>query len=392
MYDVIIVGSRIAGSTTAFLAAKAGCKVLLIDRHKFPSDTISTSYIHQSGCIRLNKWGMLDKIIESGCPAIDGTLMQIDDVVLSGVTSSDRSQRSAYAPRRFLLDSLLIQFAQEQNVEFRDRCTLKDVLFENDRCVGVRIKNSNGQYEDVHAKLVIGADGMRSSVAKQVGAQYVVNQPTLTGVYYAIWDIQRGYELYECGNNWVGVIPSNDSLIVPVYYPIEDFDLIKGNALQEYLSVIADVVPDLRDQMSESNQIGKLWGTGDQQNFFRKASGPGWALVGDSAHHKDSITAFGITDGIAQAELLANAIATTIDEPDALDAALAEYEQTLLKEMYPSYQETLDLANTEKKGERKGVLKAISQNDKAISMYLDAVGGLRPYSDLSGFFPSSNVA
>jgi flavin-dependent dehydrogenase len=391
MYDVIVVGARIAGSTTAFLAAKAGLKVLLIDRHRFPSDTISTSYIHQSGCIRLKKWGMLNKIAASGCPAITSTMMQIDDVSISGAISHDQVQVEAYAPRRIVLDKLLIESAQEENVEFRDRCTFKEALFENNRCVGVRIKNESQQFEDLRAKLVVGADGMRSSVAKKVGAKYLSSKPALTGVYYGFWDIERNYELYESGGNWVGVMPSNKSLIVAVYYTSEEFSRIKGNALQEYLSVLARVTPDLREKMTTSSQIGKLWGTGDQRNFFRKAFGPGWALVGDAAHHKDSITALGITDGIAQAELLANAISNQIDSPSALDASLKVYQQTLLKTMYPGYKETLDLADATKKDQRKALLHTLSQSDSATSMYLDAVAGLRPYSDLDSLFPNASL-
>jgi flavin-dependent dehydrogenase len=392
MYDVIIVGSRIAGSTTAFLAAKAGLKVLLIDRQKFPSDTLSTSYIHQFGCVSLKKWGLLDKLISSGCPAITTTLMQIEEVSVLGEISADMEQREAYAPRRILLDQLLIDAALDQQVEFREACTFKELLFENQRCVGVRLKNSNKQSEDIRAKLVIGADGMRSSVAKQVAAEFIIEKPTLTGVYYAFWDIQRGYELYESGRNWVGVIPSNDGLIVPVYYPIEDFDRISGNASQEYLNVVASVVPDLREQMTESNQIGKLWGTGQQLNFFRKASGPGWALVGDAAHHKDSITAFGISHGIKQAELLADAISTTIDSPDALDRSLQTYEESLLAAMLAGYHETLDLAEIRKQGERKDFLNIVAQRESWTSVYLDAVGGLRPYSDLEDILANAYAA
>lgn len=70
-YDVIVVGARCAGAPTAMLLARAGYKVLVVDRSTFPSDTISTHVIHPQGVAALARWGVLDRVVATGCPAID---------------------------------------------------------------------------------------------------------------------------------------------------------------------------------------------------------------------------------------------------------------------------------------------------------------------------------
>ena len=69
-YDAIVVGARCAGSPTAMLLARQGYRVLLLDRARFPSDTVSTHLIHAPGVAALDRWGLLDRLVATGCPAI----------------------------------------------------------------------------------------------------------------------------------------------------------------------------------------------------------------------------------------------------------------------------------------------------------------------------------
>src|SRR5215471_6521939 len=110
MYDAIIVGARCAGSPTAMLLARQGFRVLLVDHAKFPSDTVSTQVIHAPGVAALQRWGLLDPIAKQ-TPPVDRYSFDFGPVVISGTARTADGFGTAYAPRRTLLDKLLIDAA-----------------------------------------------------------------------------------------------------------------------------------------------------------------------------------------------------------------------------------------------------------------------------------------
>ena len=99
-YDVIVVGARCGGSPTAMLLARRGYRVLLVDKASFPSDTLSTHYIHQPGVARLRRWGLLDKVVASGCPPARRLTFDIGPFALVGTPPPADGAAEAYAPRR----------------------------------------------------------------------------------------------------------------------------------------------------------------------------------------------------------------------------------------------------------------------------------------------------
>ncbi len=104
MYDAIVVGARCAGSPTAMLLARNGCRVLLVDKATFPSDTISTHFIRTPGVARLKHWGVLDKIIASQCPPIATMTVDLGPFALAGTPPPVEDMATIYAPRRTILD------------------------------------------------------------------------------------------------------------------------------------------------------------------------------------------------------------------------------------------------------------------------------------------------
>src|SRR5205085_11579919 len=134
--------------------------------------------------------------------------------------------------------------------------------------------------------------------------------------------------------------------------------------------------------MASARRVERLWGTGDQQNFFRTAWGPGWALVGDAGHHTDSITARGITDAIVQSELLIAHIAGNLTDSEGLDAALARFAADRDNLMLPGYLATLSAARLEYQAQRLPMLRAIAANKYWTQLFFDVYAGIRPFSDL----------
>jgi flavin-dependent dehydrogenase len=361
------------------LFARAGYRVLLVDRVRFPKDTLSTHYIHQPGVARLARWGVLDAVVATGCPPIDRLSYEYGDLRLEGCSLPVEGFRAGYAPRRFLLDQVLADAAVAAGAEFRPGCGVEDVVLDADgRVVGVRCGGS-----EERARLVVGADGMRSGIAARVGAGMVREDPTLTCAYYSYWqDTPAHFELYEAAGRWVGAIPTNDGLtLVGAYFPQAEFDRVRGDAQTAYLETIRTTAPDLYERVRSGLQVERLYGTGEQRNFFREAAGPGWALVGDSSHHKDSITARGMMDAFLQAELLVDAVGQDLHDEAKLTRALRRYDDDREDQLIDGYRSTLTVAALATPAEHISMLRAIAGRQDLVDGYFATLSGARDVED-----------
>jgi flavin-dependent dehydrogenase len=383
MFDAIVVGARCAGSPTAMLLARAGYRVLLLDRAVFPSDTLSTHLVHQPGVAALARWGLLDRLRATGCPALERAVYEVADVRLEGCGRGVDGQHAGYAPRRYVLDALLVEGAAEAGVEVRERCSLSGLLWdETGRVTGVEGTYQGRPFTE-HAHLVVGADGMRSTVAKLVDAPFTTWDDRLTCAYYAYWDAEAVFELYERPDAWVASVPTNDAAtLVLAYFPQSTFDEVRTDVQRAYLEQIRTTAPALADRLRGKLPLERLRGTGDQQNFFRQATGAGWALVGDAGHHKDSITARGISDAFFQAESLVRHIGDGLQEPGQLDAALDVYARERDDALREGYEATLSVARLEVHEQRLTLLRAVAKDPELTTTYFDIVAGAASTKEL----------
>ena len=163
-YDAIVVGARCAGSPTAMLLARAGYRVLVVDRTSFPSDTISTHQVHPPGVAALRRWGLLDRLAATGCPPIDTYAFDFGPFTISGAPGPDEDPL-AYGPRRTVLDHLLVNAASDAGVEVREGFSVEEIIFEDGRVIGIRGHRQGGRTVTEHARIVVGADGRHSLVA-----------------------------------------------------------------------------------------------------------------------------------------------------------------------------------------------------------------------------------
>ncbi|MER6798832.1 FAD-dependent oxidoreductase, partial [Amycolatopsis mediterranei] len=345
MYDVIVVGARCAGAPTALLLARAGHRVLLLDKAAYGSDTLSTHLVHQPGIAALARWGVLDQVRASGCPPLERTVYEIADVHIDGCAGGVAGQRAKFAPRRRVLDALLVDAAVEAGAEFRDRCRVTGLRWDGSgRVVGVEGRHGGRTFTE-DARLVVGADGMRSTVARLVAAPYRVRDPLMTCAYHTYWpDVPAdGVELYERPGGWVAAVRTNDdATIVQAYFPQSRFAEVRTDARRAYEEQIRATAPALYERLRGREPAERLHGCGDQQNFFRQATGPGWVLAGDAGHHKDSITARGISDAFQQAESLVTEVGSALGgDPAQLDAALARFAEDRDATLTPGYRAAL---------------------------------------------------
>jgi flavin-dependent dehydrogenase len=204
----------------------------------------------------------------------------------------------------------LLRSAAAAGAEVRERCRVVGVESEEGRVVGVRVR-TGGVEETVRARVVVGADGMRSTVARLVGADVThgVTKP-LTCVYYAYWAdfATDGGELHATAGAGAGVFPTNDGLTcVAVARPYADFAAYRADVDGVVAASLARL-GDLGERAAAATRVERYKGTRDVPNFFRSCEGEGWALVGDAGHHKDPITGQGMSDALHDAELLAGAV------------------------------------------------------------------------------------
>lgn len=384
MFDVIVVGARCGGAATALLFSKAGYRVLLVDRATFPADTMSTLYIHQAGVELLAGWGVLDQVIASGCPRLDQVTYGVEDVRLRGRAATRSGIDCGFAPRRTVLDPALVNAAVQAGATFQDGRAVVGLLSDGDRVTGVRLGSGSAGETAIKAKLVVGADGMRSTVARLVDAPFEVNDALTTCVHYSMWHgVRGGFQFYERTGYWVAVIPTNDDLtLVATYQPQRRFAEIRTSALDAHVDAVRHTAPEVAEQMSPGQRVDRLHGSGDQQNYFRQAGGPGWALVGDAGHHKDSITARGITDAFRQAESLTRAVGSHLREQSRLDEGLAYFAAERNTDMADVYRSTISLARLNVTPARLALLRTISESAELTDRYFEVYAGVRSMDEL----------
>jgi flavin-dependent dehydrogenase len=383
MYDAIVVGARAAGSPTAMLLARKGHRVLLVDRAVFPSDTLSTHYIHQPGIARLRRWGLLDRLIATGCPPSRSLLFDAGPFALSGAPLPSDGVAEAYAPRRTVLDAMLVEAAAEAGAEVRAGFPVDELVVENGAVVGVR---SGDSVERAH--VVIGADGRNSFVARAVQAPEYHARPGLTCAYYTYWGgIEGGdVELYPReGRMVMGGARTNDGLrIVIVFWPKSEFHAVRANVERSFHDALA-LAPPLAERLATGERADRFYGIGDLPFYYRRPYGPGWALVGDAGYHKDPITAQGITDAFRDADLLAEALHAGFTGTQPLDDALADYERIRNEETRPLYELTHEFALLAPPAPEQQALFASLRGDQdQTNRFLSMVAGTVPIPEFFG--------
>ncbi|MEV0804679.1 NAD(P)/FAD-dependent oxidoreductase [Kribbella sp. NPDC050281] len=391
MYDAIIVGARCAGSSTAMLLARRGYRVLVVDRATFPSDTISTHLIHPPGVAALDRWGLLPAVIASDCPAIDTYSFDFGDLIIEG-SPAGAGSRVAYAPRRTVLDKILIDAAKEAGAEVREGFSVEDLVIEGDTATGIIGHSAGRSRVTEYARVVVGADGVHSLVAKAVGAVQYAEKPKLQHSYYSYWTglpMDGRFETYVRPDRAFAAWPTNDSrTLVICGLPMRDFHDSRSDIEAGYLATMA-LVPSFAARARTATRVERLVGTA-VPNFFRTPYGPGWALVGDAGYLKDFITAQGIQDAFRDAELCVQALDQAFTGSRTYDAAMKEYQDTRDTQVMPMYEFTAQLASLEPPDpEMQRLLGAVSQSPAAMDGFARVAAGVTSPAE---FFSSPTLA
>lgn len=323
MFDVIVVGARCAGSPTAMLLARKGYQVLVIDRATFPSDTVSTHYITPAGTARLDDWGLLERVLATGVDTYPGIARTVQGMYFPPEPNDARG----VAPRRTVLDKILVDAAREAGAEVREGASLDGLIIEGGQVVGISAHQGDEAFEE-RARVVVGADGRESTVARQVeAAEYNPGGGTTAGYYtYLKGFPHNGPELYLGGGSAHFVFPTNNGEVcVGVEFTADRFKAfredIEGNFRADF-----EGVPELAERFRGAERTDRIFGLAPHKSFYRKPYGAGWALVGDAGYYRDPLLGQGINDAFRDAEGLAGALDGVFTGRETWDAALGAYE------------------------------------------------------------------
>lgn len=353
-HDVVVVGARAAGGATALLLARLGHDVVVVDRARFPSDTVSTHSIARSGVVQLRRWGLLDEVLASGAPAIRQVSFHAQGESVTRPVKRAHGVEHLVAPRRYILDTIVATAAARAGARVRCGVTVTGVNRDfAGRVVGVSGRDQAGELVRLDARFVVGADGLGSRVARCVAAAVVEDRGDHGATQYAYfaglpW---QGFEFFAGERALAGVFPTNDGqACVWVCTPSQAAREARRQAASRedaFGDLLRHAAPRLADRLRAARRTSPVRGMLRTPNQVRQATGPGWALVGDAGYHRDAVTGHGISDAFRDAEFLSVALNLAlrgeVDDATALtgyqrqrDLALREiFELTCAMAAYP---------------------------------------------------------
>ncbi len=328
-WDVIVVGARVAGASTALLLARAGLRVLVLDRARRESDTLSTHALMRGGVLLLRRWGVLDRVVATGTPPVRRVTFHYGSESMPISLKPYGGVDALYAPRRTVLDSLLVDAAEEAGARFHFGVTMTGLVCHGRRVTGVVLRDRGGDVWTERAGLVVGADGRNSVVAARAAAPTLVAGRYAAAYAYGYWPAADldGYHWYYGDALSAGVIPTNGGLAC-VFAAGPPAVLAAAARRAGRAAVQRSLLQQVNCGLAElaaGPPVGSVRIFRGLPARLRAAYGPGWALVGDAGWWKDPLSTHGITDALRDAESLAAAVVAGSVSERATAVALAGY-------------------------------------------------------------------
>jgi flavin-dependent dehydrogenase len=346
--DVIVVGGRCAGSPLAALLARGGARVVVLERASFPRETLSSHLFEVDALEFLHRLGALEGLLETGAPLVERTDTRVEDLHLRMALPQRPGDVGAMmSVRRELLDPILAELAAQAGADVRMGAQVGGVIEDHGRMVGVRYTH-DGREHELRARLVVGADGRHSTLARLVGARRYNLTPSQRLLFWAYFEgadaSVPSFLSHRWGERFILGIPSDSGLYQVLLWPEvherERFQRDRDAAFLEH----ARTCEPLADSLAGASRVGRTIGVFRWEGHFREACGAGWVLCGDAGHFKSPAPGRGIGDAFLQAERLARAIGAALGGGEQeLDRAMRDWGRWREREFAEHYWLAYDL-------------------------------------------------
>jgi flavin-dependent dehydrogenase len=324
--DVLIAGAGPAGSASAALLAHAGYTVLAIDRARFPRDKPCAEYMSPEAVRILSRLGVVQRLEEAGAVALEG--MKV--TACQGATAHGLFARARHQPfrptglsvSRRILDHVLVEAARSAGARIVEHAALEEILYARGGITGALIRDSEGRRYPVHARLTIGADGLRSLVARRLGRR-THSRPRRIAFVTHMDGVQRmgsSAELHFGRSGYVGLNRiaaerSNVALVVPASRAAS----ARGRVREFFFEALAEFA-GVRERVEAGSIVTPIMVTGPFAARSRRVTAPGSLLVGDAADFYDPVTGDGIYSALRGAELVAESMIPGLSGQEAIPA------------------------------------------------------------------------
>lgn len=382
-YDVIVVGARCAGASLAIYLAKAGFKILLVDRAVFPSDTLSTHTFFNNTTALFRELGVLDKLLETNAPPIRDIKFQFEDTIIEGKMPEVEGEKNCYCIKRTLLDSILVDEAKSyRNVTVLEGFRVTDIVYDHETVTGMKGTDRQGQIHEFHANLVVGGDGRNSTIRGLVGSKEKMRAPAKLGIYYGYfsgfqYDNVRKFEVYRVKDLTAILFPTNHDLCTVVgIFPLENVALVKrmkSHPEEALRKLLTEEFPNtgLGSRLRGATLTAPIKGILGYDNYWYTAMGMGWALVGDAVCFKDPSMAQGIHDAVYGAKILSDILIKNKGSEFSWGKMAEEYQSALEQEFMVRFYMGCEISKNARVSEQQDMVnKLISAHPVAVEKFL----------------------
>jgi len=311
-YDAIIVGGRIAGGIIATILGERGHRVLVLDRARFPSDTLSTHFFRTPTFKALQRVAVFEEVLKHA-PRLVNNYNDLDGHVFTEPVMDADGPSYYLCVRRITIDRILFERMQRQDgLTIRQGALACGLITENGAVTGVEW-TEEGKAFSASARVVVGADGIRSFVASKVNPATEHAEPINRAMYYGYYEGVEpspgpAAEFHYRGNRLVYVFPTDGNLtLIASSIPIGDFEAFKKNLPGSFDSEV-NMMDTLKGRFGKAKLVGPLKGSASIPGYRRIPYGDGWALAGDSEQVMDPWSGQGMDQASTHATMLADAL------------------------------------------------------------------------------------
>lgn len=330
--DVLVVGAGPAGSATATFLAHAGLSVTVVDRAEFPRDKPCSEYMSPEAVRILARLGVVQAIERAGAAVLEG--MQV--TVPGGRTLHGKFALAGHHPYRAtglsvsrrILDYELVTAARAAGATVAERTCVEELLYDGGAIAGAVVRDRAGRRRSLRARLTVGADGLRSVVARRMGRRTYGRPHRVAFVAHVarVQGMGASAELHFGDAGYVGLNSiGNDQTNVALVVPSERAGPARGR-VEEFFSENLGVFPGIRERVEAGQIVRPILATGPFAAWSGRVIAPGGLLVGDAADFFDPFTGDGIYSALRGAELAAETAVEALARPGPITAdRLVEY-------------------------------------------------------------------